>query len=61
MTAIGKIIGKTIGYVSKFKAPKPNIISKVETNTAGRILKMQDAKHAFLAGKNYNVMPAQVM
>ena len=66
MTAIGKIIGKTIGYVSKFKAPKSkvsklNIVSRVETNTAGRILKMQDAKHAFLAGKNYNVMPAQVM
>ena len=57
------VIGKIIGYATKSlrKAPAANIVSKVETNTAGRILKMQDAKYAFTVGKNYNVVPAKPM
>lgn len=52
-------IGKIMGYVAKAvrKAPKTNILSKVETNTAGRILRMQDAKQAFTLGsRNYEIV-----
>ena len=57
------VIGKIIGYAAKAvrKAPTANIVSKVETNTAGRILRMQDAKYAFTVGKNYKVVPAKPM
>lgn len=57
------VIGKIIGYAAKAvrKAPTANIVSKVETNTAGRILRMQDAKYAFTVGKNYKVVLSKPM
>ncbi len=58
MSAIGKIFGYAAKVVKK--APKQNIIAKVESNTAGRILRMQNAKQAFTVGKNYEVVPAKV-
>ena len=59
--AIGNIITKMASYVSHTKAgkgltaavtkkaglPAQSIISKVETNSSGRILRMQEAKQAF--------------
>lgn len=59
MMGIQRIMAKAVSYVAKSgktaakavsagaKAKTPSILSKVETNTAGRILKMQDAKRAF--------------
>lgn len=52
-------IGKIFGWVVR-KAPKDDIVTKIATNKPGRILKMQDAKHAFTVGRNYNVVPARV-
>lgn len=51
-------VGKIMGYVAKTvrKAPKTDIISKVNTNTSGRILRMQNAKQAFMLGKNYQII-----
>lgn len=58
MSAIGKIFGYAAKVVRK--TPKENIIAKVESNTAGRILRMQNAKQAFTVGRNYEVVPAKV-
>ncbi len=40
-------LGKKITDVFKKAPQEPGIIAKVESNTPGRILRMQDAKHAF--------------
>lgn len=42
-----------IGVKSTAAAPAPSILSRVESNTAGRILRMQDAKAAFTPVKPY--------
>ena len=66
---IGKIMSKAMSYVahsgkntakavekavtSGARKSAPSILSKVESNTAGRVLRMQDAKAAFTPVKPY--------
>lgn len=62
--ALGKIVGKVVGYVSKSSKTAANagrniltavpvpkqtssVWSRIETNTPGRVLRMQEAKEAF--------------
>ena len=68
MSGIRKIMGyvtKAIRKAPKYnilskaapKVPQGNILSKIETNTAGRVLRMQDAKQAFTLGsRNYEIV-----
>lgn len=48
-----KAVKQIANVGAKTAAPAPSILSKVETNTAGRILRMQDAKIAFTPVKPY--------
>ena len=48
-TKAGQVLhsGKWLNAAKKIESPVQCIFSKVETNTSGRILRMQDAKEAF--------------
>lgn len=48
-TKAGQVLhsGKGLNAAKKFELPAQSIFSKVDTNTSGRILRMQDAKEAF--------------